>query len=177
MSFDLGEEIVALLPRLRRFALALCRSPEEADDLVQATCERGLAAAHRFTPGTRADMWLFRILRNLWLDRLRRRSTRGVEVEIDAAFDLAAPGAAGLGEDRRYLAEVAARIRTLPPEQRDVLLLVCVEEFTYREAAEILDVPIGTVMSRLARARRKIATAMDADAAFARSFSSTRERS
>ena len=174
MTFDLGRELVALLPRLRRLALALCRSAEEADDLVQATCERALASAERFTPGTRLDAWLFRILRNLWLDRTRRRATRGTEIDVDEAVGLADPAGGHAGEDRLFLGEVWAQVHALPPEQREVLVLVCVEDLSYREAAAVLDVPVGTVMSRLARARKKIAVATEAPAADERSGSTRR---
>jgi RNA polymerase sigma-70 factor (ECF subfamily) len=176
MSADLGEDIVALLPRLRRFALGLCRSADEADDLVQATCERALAAGDRFVPGTRLDMWLFRILRNLWLDSVRKRRRRGPELELEVALHVADPRAGAAGETRHQLAEVARAVHALPPDQRDVLLLVCVEEFSYREAATILNVNIGTVTSRLARARGKIAAAMDEDELRERSSPGSREQ-
>jgi RNA polymerase sigma-70 factor (ECF subfamily) len=174
MTFDLGRELVTLLPRLRRLALALCRSADEADDLVQATCERALASADRFTPGTRLDSWLFRILRNLWLDGARRRATRGTEIDVDDAVDLADGTGGRAGEDRLYLGEVWALVHALPPEQREVLVLVCVEDLSYREAAAVLDVPVGTVMSRLARARKKIADATEAVPAAERSRSARR---
>jgi RNA polymerase sigma-70 factor, ECF subfamily len=171
MTFDLRREIVAVLPRVRRFALSLCRSPDEADDLLQAACERALAAAPSFEPGSRIDSWMYRIVRNLWYDSLRRRQTRGTEIEPDAVLDLADPRARGGADDRILLGEVGAIVQTLPPDQREVLLLVCVEELSYREAAEVLDIPIGTVMSRLARARKKIADAMGLDDDAARSRS------
>lgn len=159
MPFDLGTEIVAVLPRVRRFALSLCRSAEEADDLVQSACERALAGADGFVPGTRVDSWLYRIVRNLWYDRLRRSRTRGTELDVDAVLDLVAPGASDEALQRRLLSQVWDVIGTLPPDQREVLILVCVEELSYREAAEVLEVPIGTVMSRLSRARRRVADA------------------
>lgn len=165
MRAEIGEEIVALLPRLRRMALALCRSVDEADELVQVACEKALGASDQFVAGTRVDSWLFRILRNAWLDGLRRRRTRGTEVEIDDTLGLADTRNPYEGEERLYLAQVWAHVQALPPDQREVLVLVCVEELSYREAAEILDVPVGTVMSRLARARRKIADATGASAA------------
>lgn len=169
MTFDLGEEIVGVLPRLRRFALGLCRSSDEADDLVQAACVRALAARESFAAGTRVDSWMFRIIRNLWLDRLRRRTTRGTEVDVTEQIDLADPSTGARAEDRVLLAEVWAAIHDLPPEQREVMLLVCVEDLSYREAADVLEVPIGTVMSRLARARKKIIDATNAEAASQRS--------
>ncbi len=160
MPFDLGTEIISVLPRVRRFALALCRSAEEADDLVQSACERALTAADGFVPGTRLDSWLYRIVRNLWYDRLRRRRTRGTELDVDAVTDLVAPGAGEQAQQRRLLAQVWEVVGTLPRDQREVLILVCVEELSYREAAEVLEIPVGTVMSRLSRARRRVAEAV-----------------
>jgi RNA polymerase sigma-70 factor, ECF subfamily len=157
MQFDLGAEIVRALPRLRRFALSLCRNVDEADDLVQSTCDRALRAEGSFTPGTRVDAWLFRILRNLWLDRIRRRRHRGEEIDVEEVVDLVDPHGERPAEWRLLLDRVWPAIGELSADQREVILLVCVEELSYQEAAVILDVPVGTVMSRLSRARRKLA--------------------
>src|SRR6478735_6420369 len=91
-----GERLVAFLPNLRRFAISLCRSRDVADDLVQAACEKALAGSDRFEEGTRFDAWMFRILRNLWIDQLRRQKTAGPTEEIEAQAELAVPsGEAG----------------------------------------------------------------------------------
>ncbi|HZH12695.1 MAG TPA: RNA polymerase sigma factor [Microvirga sp.] len=156
MPKAIGQELVALLPRLRRFALVLCRSQVLADDLVQSACERALANAHHWTPGTRFDAWVFRILRNSWIDHLRRSRTEGMKEDVTAQADIVGDAGEEPILSRLLLAEVQQMIDAMPPEQREVLLLVCVEDLAYREAAEILGVPIGTVMSRLARARRKL---------------------
>jgi RNA polymerase sigma-70 factor (ECF subfamily) len=150
------EELVALLPRLRRFARALCRDDAEADDLVQAACERALTRRGRFLPGTRLDSWLYRIMQNLWLDRGRTAQARREHLDIGLVGDL--PGVDGRDETeaRILLAQVRERVAALPEGQRLVLALVSVEGLSYREAAERLAVPIGTVMSRLARARRRL---------------------
>lgn len=150
------EDLVALLPRLRRFARALARNDDEADDLVQSACERALANRRGFVPGTRLDSWMYRIVQNLWIDRCRSRNARGTHVELDEALDLV--GADGRSETmgRLTLAEVRERVRALPEEQRLVLALVTLEGLSYREAAERLSVPIGTIMSRLSRARRRL---------------------
>lgn len=171
MTADFGDDLVPLLPRLRRFALALSRSGDEADDLVQAACERALQARDSFIPGTKLDSWLFRIIRNLWFDRLRRRATRGNEVDADEQIDLSDPVADSLVEDRLYLREVWQRMQELPEHQREVLVLVCAEDLSYREAAEILDIPVGTVMSRLKRARRKISEIVGSNSEMKRSRS------
>lgn len=157
MPVAIGQELVALLPRLRRFALVLCRSPSMADDLVQSACERALGHADSWSPGTRFDAWVFRILRNCWIDHLRRSKTEGVREDI--AMQTTIVGDAGEEPilSKLMLAEVQQVIDDLPSEQREVLLLVCVEDLAYREAAEVLGVPIGTVMSRLARARKRLA--------------------
>lgn len=163
-----GERLVAFLPNLRRFAISLCRSRDLADDLVQAACEKALTGSERFEEGTRFDAWMFRILRNLWIDQLRRQKTAGPTEEIEAQPELAVPGEAG-SEARMTLKSVAAAIDDLVLEQREVLLLTCVEDLSYKEAADVLGIPIGTVMSRLARARKNLAEAAGIEPAAARS--------
>jgi len=163
MPSAFAEDLVALLPRLRRFALSLAGSAVEADDLVQAACERALRARDQWVPGTRLDSWVFRIMQNLWIDGIRKRRTEGVAQAIDGTFDIQ-------GEDGRLVTEAAVTLdevrfamNGLPDEQRAVLLLVCAEERSYQETADRLGVPIGTVMSRLARARRSLASTLRLD--------------
>jgi RNA polymerase sigma-70 factor (ECF subfamily) len=152
----MGQDLVALLPRLRRFALVLCRSSSLADDLVQGTCERALSNAASFTPGTRFDAWAFRILRNYWIDHLRRSRTEGMSEDVAVQTDLVGDAGEEPLLNKLLLTEVKQLIEGMPTEQREVLLLVCVEDLAYRETAELLGVPIGTVMSRLARARKRL---------------------
>jgi RNA polymerase sigma-70 factor (ECF subfamily) len=154
------EDLIALLPRLRRFARALARNDDEADDLVQSACERALRSRDSFVPGTRLDSWMCRIVQNLWIDRCRSAAARGETVAIDDALDLPGSDGRAVTLGRLTLAEVRRRVRELPDEQRLVLALVTLEGLSYREAAERLAVPIGTVMSRLSRARRRL---MDLD--------------
>lgn len=156
MRTAIGQDLVALLPRLRRLAVVLCRSPSLADDLVQGACERALANAQSFTPGTRFDAWAFRILRNYWIDHLRRSRTENMSEDVTAQTHIVGDAGEEPILNKLLLAEVQQIIDTMPPEQREVLLLVCVEDLTYREAAEVLGIPIGTVMSRLARARKRL---------------------
>ncbi len=151
-----GEDLVAMLPRLRRFARALTRSVEEADDLVQDACERAIANAASFVPGTRLDSWLFRILQNRWLDRCRRDRTQGRSVPVEDAFELAGSDGRAQTEARIVTSRITAALAGLPPEQRLVLVAVCVDGLSYKEAAELLEIPVGTVMSRLARARARL---------------------
>ncbi len=155
---SIGTELIALLPRLRRYALKVSRSPEAADDLVQAACERALVGEEK-VGGAPFDVWMFCIMRNLHIDSLRRQKTRGETFDVDDHAEVPGDDGRQVTESRLMLDRVSQAIDALPEEFRDVLLLVCVEEFSYREAAEILGIPIGTVMSRLARARLRLAEA------------------
>jgi RNA polymerase sigma-70 factor, ECF subfamily len=156
MADRFTEDLIALLPNLRRFALSLCRRADLADDLVQITAERALAARDRFDPATRLDAWLLRILRNAWIDHARRGAVRGVSVDIDDAPEAATVDGEEVAMNRLALSEAEAAIAQLPLEQREVILLVCVEELAYKEVAEVLGIPIGTVMqkSRFRRSAR-----------------------
>jgi RNA polymerase sigma-70 factor (ECF subfamily) len=151
------EDIVVLLPNLKRFALSLCRRPDLADDLVQITAERAFRARHQFDPATRLEAWLFRILRNAWIDMVRRDATRGETVDIHDTPQADPVDSAAQTDDRLMLQSVRAAMATLPEDQRAVLHLVCVEGLSYAEAAQTLGIPQGTVMSRLSRARRALA--------------------
>jgi RNA polymerase sigma-70 factor (ECF subfamily) len=154
-------DLAALLPRVRRFALALAGSMADADDLTQAALERALVRWRQFTPGTRLDSWVFRIAQNIWIDQMRSRKSRGPQMELSEAAD-----AAIAQKDEHEMAadriDIARTIAALPEEQRVVVGLVLVEGWSYQEAADLLRTPIGTVMSRLARAREKIKAALDA---------------
>lgn len=157
MSDNFADSVVALLPNLRRYAISLCRSPTNADDLVQTACEKAFARKDQFVSGTRLDAWLFRILRNSWIDQLRRQKKFGNEADIDdEAANLKIDGAA-IVENRLALHEVANVIMSLPDQQREIVMLICVEGLSYKDASELLGIPIGTIMSRLARARVEIA--------------------
>lgn len=145
--------LVELLPRLRRFAHALTRSPVEADDLVQMTIERALRSKRQWQAGTRLDSWACRIMRNLWIDTARSRSRK-------EKFEAPEKEAEQVGEDPRDgldasldLARAMRAMQRLPEEQREVVALILIEGFGYREASEMLDLPIGTVSSRLVRGR------------------------
>jgi RNA polymerase sigma-70 factor (ECF subfamily) len=145
-------EMVTLLPRLRRFGCSLSGGMETADELVQAACERALQRFHQWQPGTRLDSWLFSIMHSIWCNELKSRKVRLGRGQIDAD-KLADAGVESHLGDRLMLSKVDRIVGQLPEEQRAVLLLVCAEGYSYKEAAESLGVPIGTVMSRLARAR------------------------
>jgi RNA polymerase sigma-70 factor (ECF subfamily) len=156
MSDHFRRDLVALVPRLRRFALSLSGNREDADDLVQAACEKALRNQAQFREGTRMDSWMYRIVQTLWLDDRRRARTRGVAVDPEDAGLSDHGQAAALPEDRMMLARARSAMAALPEAQRNVLALVAIEGLSYREAAEVLDVPVGTVMSRLSRAREAL---------------------
>jgi RNA polymerase sigma factor (sigma-70 family) len=150
-QFEKG--LTEVLPRLRRFAHGLSRDRADADDLTQLTIERALRSRDRWEPGTRLDAWLYRIMRNLWIDEGRSRTRRGrhelpPEHGQTAGFD-PRPGQEAAIDLERVMTAMAR----LPDEQREVVALILVEGFGYREAAELLDLPIGTVSSRLVRGR------------------------
>jgi RNA polymerase sigma-70 factor (ECF subfamily) len=138
---------------------------DEADDIVQAACERALARLDQFQPGTRLDHWMFRIVKTVTIDRARRRKLRSA-VALDE-------GAEEVGFDARVHEQAEARlaldavrreIGRLPEEQRELLFLVAIEGMSYQDAAATLDIPIGTVMSRLSRARQRLAVAIETPA-------------
>lgn len=163
MTDEVRREMVALLPRLRRFAYSICGSRADADELVQEACERALSRVEQFVPGTRLDSWMFRIIQNVWIDGIRARARRGADNDLEALA--AVPHDARIAEQteaRTDLAIVRREVARLPNEQRLVLSLVVVDGMSYQEAASILGIPIGTVMSRLARARKRLAAAIDA---------------
>jgi len=154
MSFD--AELAVVWPRLRRFAHALARNPADADDLAQMAAEKAFKSFNQFQPGTKFDSWMFRICRTVWIDMTRSGTRR-------AAHEAPAEAAEAIGFDPRPATEAAidlkiamAAMQELPEEQREVVALILVDGFGYREAAEILDQPIGTVSSRLARGRQAL---------------------
>lgn len=157
-SFLFEDELAALLPRLRRFAHALARNASDADDLAQMTVERALRSKSQWVPGTRLDSWLYKITRNTWIDTARARSRR-------ARSEAPETEAESIGHDPRAaidasieLKRVMAAMQRLPDEQREVVALILIEGFGYRETAEMLGLPIGTVSSRLVRGRTALLT-------------------
>ena len=161
MDQSVRREMAALLPRLRRFAYGLTGSIDAGDDLVQSACERALSRVHQWQAGTRLDSWMYRIMQNLWFDELRAGRRREVATEPETLDAMTGGDAESEAAMRLDLATVRRRMADLPPDQRAVLLLVSVEGLSYKEAAGILEVPIGTVMSRLARARLALARALE----------------
>ena len=152
VSAGFADQLITVLPRLRRFARGLSGSISDADDLVQAACERALARQHQFQEGTRFDSWMFRIVQTIWIDQIRSRDVRKEDGDI-AQDRLGSDEPVRRAEARLALDEVRRALDCLPPDQRTALLLVTVEGLSYKEAAEALQVPVGTIMSRLSRAR------------------------
>lgn len=161
MTDDIRARMVAVLPRLRRFAYALTGSTEQGDDLVQETCLRALSRVERWQPGSRLDSWMYRIAQNIWLDRMRANKVRGEVVDVDAVEEMPGLDGRDVTESQLTLEAVDAALQRLPPEQRAVIALVCIEGVSYKEAADVTGVPIGTIMSRLARARQSLHVLLD----------------
>lgn len=154
MSRILADAITAEIPRLRRYARALTGDPERADDLVQDCLERAWARQHHYDGSSELRPWLFTILHNLHANAARSYHRRPVFVDADA---LAEAGPVAPGHDGELaLRDLGRAMERLSDEQRTVLLLVGVEELSYPQAAAVLGVPVGTVMSRLSRARERL---------------------
>ena len=143
--------MLALLPRLRRFAAGLARDPADGDDLCQATITRALDRREQWQPGTRLDSWMMTMMRNIWIDEQRARSRRS-ETFVDEEAGLGV-GEGGGQEAAVDLSVIDRALRTLPDEQREAVLLVMVEGYSYKEAAGIVGCPVGTLNSRLVRGR------------------------
>ena len=157
-------QMVQLLPRLRRFAVALTGSAADGDDLVQDTVERALRSLHQWEPGTRLDNWLFRIAKNRFIDG-RRSHRRRSSVIMEAPEEAASAYTDGIRatEARLALKDVIHNLQNLPIEQREALALVVIEGVSYRDASDILGIPIGTLTSRIARAREALADLVPED--------------
>jgi RNA polymerase sigma-70 factor, ECF subfamily len=153
-------DMLTLLPQLRRFALSLTRSRADADDLVQEACASALAKSQQYDAAQPMDRWMFRIIRNLWIDEMRKRKVRLGEGQIPAeeATELRDNSEA---EDAILASQVRGQVAALPAGLSQPLLLVCAEGYSYREAADLLAIPIGTVMSRIHRARQILMAGLD----------------
>lgn len=145
--------LTEMLPRLRRFAHGLSRNGADADDLTQATVERALRARGQWEPGTRLDSWLYRIMRNLWIDTARARSRMEKHEAPEEEADAIGVDPRAEMEASIELKRAMAAMERLPDEQREVVALILIEGFGYREVSEMLNLPIGTVSSRLVRGR------------------------
>ncbi|HZT54990.1 MAG TPA: sigma-70 family RNA polymerase sigma factor [Burkholderiaceae bacterium] len=158
-SQNVREQLAALLPRLRRFGRTLARNREDADDLVQMALERALARSDQWQAGTRLDSWMFRIMQNAWIDETRARERRGQTFVAEELGEHV-----GVSTTDAQIDAIAVRkaVAQLNDDQRAAVGLVLVEGLPYKEAAEVLGVPIGTLTSRLARARESLQALLDA---------------
>lgn len=147
------------IPRLRRYALALTRDPVAADDLVQDTLERAIRKRHLWKRHGSLRGWLYRILYHIFLNQASRRRKRASEVDLDAAPELATAGTPETALVRR---DIVTAMQELPPEQRAAIALTAVEGLSYDEAAVALDIPVGTLRSRLSRGRERLRETFDA---------------
>lgn len=146
-------ELAALLPRLRRFGRVITRNVADADDLVQVALEKALTHAGQWRPGSRMDSWMFGIMKNAWIDEVRaRRRRERVHAPEEAGATVGDASAAA----RDIALSVEAAMEQLPEEQRMVIAMVLVEGLSYKDAAAALEIPIGTLTSRLARGRETL---------------------
>ena len=151
-------DIVACIPSLRRYARGLTADRERADDLVQDTLERAWGRFSLWQRRGEVRAWMFGIMHNLFIDRVRSQRSRS---EQDAGDELAETPDRATQSDRLEVRDLDRILQRLPPEQREVLLLVGVEEMSYQEVARVVGVPLGTVMSRLSRARERLRAEME----------------
>jgi RNA polymerase sigma-70 factor (ECF subfamily) len=158
---DVRDELMDHVPRLRRYARALINNRDHADDLVQDTLERALGRSELFQTGTDLRAWLFTIMHNVFANQVRKASARAVHVSVDdesvAESEFGVPAEQGRSLEMRDLDYALQR---LPTEQREVVLLVGLEEMSYADVALALEIPIGTVMSRLSRGRERLRALM-----------------
>ena len=157
-SQNVREQLAALLPRLRRFGRTLARHREDADDLVQIALERALTRTDQWQPGTRLDSWMFRIMQNAWIDETRARERRGQTFVAEEEGEHVGVSTTDVQIDAIAVRKAVAQLND---DQRAVVGLVLVEGLPYKEAAEVLGVPIGTLTSRLARARETLQTLLE----------------
>lgn len=150
---ELRRSVAALLPRLRRFGVALAGTPEQGDDIVQAAIERVLTKANQWQVGTSLESWIFKIMQNIWRDELRRRRTDERKQVLNSAGNEETVDGSSVAETMLMLTKTRECFTRLPDDQRLALALVVLDGRSYREAADQLEIPIGTLMSRLSRGR------------------------
>ena len=153
---SIQSQIVELLPKLRRFAYSLTGNISDGDDLLQNAIERALKRQETFDTEKRLESWMYAITKNIWIDELRSRSRRGISVDIDEQYDLTNMDGRVITEQKLMTDKVLKAMARLPERQHQVAYRVLVEGDSYKEAAAYLDLPIGTIMSSLSRARRSL---------------------
>lgn len=154
-------DMISLLPRLRRFALSLTKSGPDADDLLQDACTTALQKWQQYDPSQPMDRWMFRVVRNLWVSEIRKRKVRHGQGHVPAeeATELRVESNA---DNVLTAQQVRVKVKDLHPDLAEPLMLVCAEGYSYRETSDLLGVPIGTVMSRIHRARKMLISSMSA---------------
>jgi RNA polymerase sigma-70 factor (ECF subfamily) len=159
---EIRGQMLGLLPRLHRFCVALTGSVADGEDLAQDTIERALRNLHRWEPGTRLDSWMFRIAKNRFIDGRRSVKREGLVTIPEDAEDSALGTVDGIrsAEARSELQKVNRALQALPVEQREAVVLVLIDGMSYRDAADLLEIPIGTLTSRIARARAALTAAI-----------------
>lgn len=160
---DFRRDLVGLLPKLRRFAMTLTRDANDADDLVQEACERAITRSHLWNGEGRLESWVYAMTRNLWVDEVRKRKVRGGGSMADI-FEQDEARVEASGERAVYANQLQKMILSMPEGLASAFLLVNIEGYSYRETAEILGIPIGTVMSKLSTARLRLAAMLSEDA-------------
>jgi RNA polymerase sigma-70 factor (ECF subfamily) len=152
-------DMISLLPRLRRFALSLTRSGPDADDLLQDACTTALQKWQQYDPSQPLDRWMFRVVRNLWISEIRKRKVRQGEGQVPAeeAPELRVESNA---DDAMTVQQVRRKVADLDQDLAQPLMLVCAEGYSYRETSDLLGIPIGTVMSRIHRARKLLVSSL-----------------
>jgi RNA polymerase sigma-70 factor, ECF subfamily len=163
MAVDFLTELESCVPGLRCYARSLLRDRDAADDLVQDCLERALGRRRLWHAGVSLRPWLFRIMHNIWANEIRRRVTRPAHEPIEGAYDL--PGAAEVQTVRLAVHDMERALDLLPEEQRAIVLMVAVSGMSYQECAEALQLPVGTVMSRLSRGRERLRALMQGQSA------------
>lgn len=160
---DLTEQLVGLVPRLRRFAIGLSGSVDRGEELVQTACERLLRRKERLRADTRLDSWMYQVIRNLHIDGIRAQTVRDRSADEIRQTTRLYPVDGNTMYSELRLREVHQAMQALSEEHRAALMLICVEGLSYKEAAEVLQVPLGTVTSRLVRARKALLDQLDDD--------------
>ncbi|WP_179407366.1 RNA polymerase sigma factor [Novosphingobium marinum] len=153
---EIQARLISFLPRLRRFCHGLAGTREKGDDLLQSTVERALSRIDRWKPDSDLESWMFKMASNLNIDLIRSERRRGVAVDIDLANDLPCEDGLTKLESRSEIDAVGTALEAMPEEMRQVLCAVVIDGQSYKDTAELFDIPIGTVMSRVSRARKFI---------------------
>jgi len=153
------EQLIELLPRLRRFARTLTQHRDDADDLLQIALEKAITRHAQWDVNSRLDSWMFTIIRHAWIDEIRVRRRQGTHIDLDTMVESAD---ASQRDDRVEMLAVQQALARLPEEQRIAVSLVLIEGLAYKEAADVMGVPIGTLTSRLARGREALQKMLNA---------------